>query len=762
MDLARVFGPRTFRGYRMSSVLLSAASVAALLTGCADLPTTNRMHDRFAELVEPAAPVADTAPVRLTPAGAPATAAAARPAYVERGGLRIRVPAMANFPTPRGDGVELNFPETDIREFARAVLGDILGLSYSVDPRIEGTVSLDTRGAIPRADVLTVVERVLQMHGAALVPFANGYQVVPAEAALSAGAGLAGGPGSGVRILPLRHVEAAKAAELLKPLVPNGAAVTVEPQRNLLLLAGTRSQLETLEATALAIDLDRLKGMSFALMPLRYAAAGGIVDEMSTIFAGEKDLSDVRFVALDRINAVVVVSRTPENIDRMMSWIDRLDQDGGGAEPELFVYPVQNGRARDLATALGQIFGAEGGSPAPVGDVAPGLRPVRSASLGGGFGQRGNGGRGGMGMGIGAGSGMGSGGGSGGAGGLGNIALTAPGLEGTGLDAGGGNGLPGGSALNGGAGGGGGGGAGAVAAPGLRIIADDSRNALIVHATRQEYRRIENALRQLDILPMQVMIEATIAEVTLNDELQYGLQWFFNSGRFSAILSRSGGTPAPSLPGFAAIFNSADARVVLNALSSITDVRVISSPQVLALTNQTAMLQVGDSVPVPVQQAVSVLQPDAPIVNSIQFVDTGVTLSVTPRVNEGGTVMLEVEQNVSEASRTTSSGIDAPTIQQRRIASTVAVKNGETIGLGGLIRDSATKGRDGVPILSTLPVVGPLFGTDTTAVRRTELLVLLRPRIVQTPQDAREMTNELRAKMLGMQPIVVRPNTVRP
>jgi general secretion pathway protein D len=254
-----------------------------------------------------------------------------------------------------------------------------------------------------------------------------------------------------------------------------------------------------------------------------------------------------------------------------------------------------------------------------------------------------------------------------------------------------------------------------------------------------------------------VLIEATIAEVTLNDQLQYGLQWFFNSGNFTALLSRmETGDVAPEFPGFATVFNTADARVILSALQAVTDVRVISSPQVLALTNEPALLQVGDSVPVPVQQAVSVIDPEAPLVNSIQFVDTGVTLQVTPRVNESGMVRMEIEQNVSDAIETTTSGIDAPTIQQRRIASTVAVKSGETIGLGGLIRDGASAGRDGLPYLSGLPVVGPLFGTRTTDVQRTELLVLLRPRIVQTPQDARDMTNELRSKMQGLLPVVHR------
>jgi general secretion pathway protein D len=458
------------------------------------------------------------------------------------------------------------------------------------------------------------------------------------------------------------------------------------------------------------------------------------------------------------MNALVIVTRDANSIDRMLSWAERLDQEGGGSDPELFVYPIQNGRAADLATALGQIFGAEP-TGQQIGGLAPGLQSRQLAQSTLRRNQRGLGGQGGL---SGQG-GLGQGGlgqnGLSGQGGLGQGGLGGGGLGGGGLGGQGGSGFGTGGLEGGGGGGAGGqGGSGftAVSAPGLRIIADDSRNALIIQATRQQYRRMENAIRQLDTQPLQVLIEATIAEVTLRDQLQYGLQWFFNSGNFTALLSRGGVDVAPELPGFAAIFNTADARVILSALQAVTDVRVISSPQVLALTNQPALLQVGDSVPVPVQQAISIVDSDAPIVNSIQYVDTGVTLQVTPRVNESGMVRMEIEQNVSDAAETTTSGIDAPTIQQRRIASTVAVKSGETIGLGGLIRDNASAGRDGLPYLSGLPVVGPLFGTRTTDIRRTELLILLRPRIVQTTQDARDMTNELRSKMQGLLPVVHR------
>lgn len=752
----------TYSGLRLS---VTACALLALLVGCAQQRESQaRIDERFAKLMASDTGTSGGQPTSLSPGGGTGGSSSARrdepprrPAIVERGGLRIQVPQTSTRPTLTGENVELNFPETDIREFSRAVLGDILGLSYSVDPRIEGTVSIDTRGAIPRQDVLGMVERVLQMHGVSLVPFPGGYQVVPAEAALANGPSMVGGVGTGVRILPLRHIEASKAAELLAPLTPRGALVSVETKRNVLLLAGSRPQLDLLEQTVQAIDLDQLQGMSFALKPLRYASPASLAEELTSIFGSEEGTQDIRFVPVERMNALVIVTRDAGNIDRMLSWAERLDQEGGGSEPELFVYPIQNGRAADLATALGQIFGAEQ-TGQQIGGLAPGLR-TRQLSQStlqrnqGGLGQGGLG-QGGLGQG-----GLGQGGlGQNGLGGQGGLGGGLGGLGG-GLGGGQGGGLGGGAfdGSGGGAGGQNGSGFTAVSAPGLKIIADDSRNALIVQGTRQQFRRIENALRQLDTQPLQVLIEATIAEVTLNDQLQYGLQWFFNSGNFRALLSRTTSADvAPALPGFAAVFNTADARVVLSALEAITDVRVISSPQVLALTNEPALLQVGDSVPVPVQQAVSVVNPDAPIVNSVQYVDTGVTLQVTPRVNESGMVRMEVEQNVSDATRTTTSDINAPTIQQRRIASTVAVKSGETIGLGGLIRDSASAGRDGVPYLSGLPVVGPLFGTRTTDVRRTELLILLRPRIVQTVQDARDMTNELRSRMQGLLPVVHR------
>jgi general secretion pathway protein D len=320
--------------------------------------------------------------------------------------------------------------------------------------------------------------------------------------------------------------------------------------------------------------------------------------------------------------------------------------------------------------------------------------------------------------------------------------------------------------------------------PDIRVVADDKNNALVVYARPRDYRMVEDLIRNLDIVPLQVLIEATIAEVTLNDSLRYGLQFFLKSGNSRFALSNTGGTSTGTnttanttagananvnagvnagigaatdilsvFPGFNYVLAAGSSRVILSALSSVTDVNVVSSPQLLVLDHQTAFLQVGDQVPVATQSAVSILNPGAPIVNSIQFRDTGVILQVTPRVNTTGLVTMEIEQEVSDVAKTTTSNIDSPTIAQRRIVSTVIVQDGQTVALGGLIKDTRDEGRSGIPVLSDLPLIGPLFRTTTKSRGRTELLVLLSPSVVRSPEQARRVTDELRERLQNVRPL---------
>ncbi|RPI32776.1 MAG: type II secretion system protein GspD [Hyphomicrobiaceae bacterium] len=298
---------------------------------------------------------------------------------------------------------------------------------------------------------------------------------------------------------------------------------------------------------------------------------------------------------------------------------------------------------------------------------------------------------------------------------------------------------------------------------GVLIVADESNNALVITATSQEYRRMRRILEQIDVQPNQVLLEATIAEVTLNDQLAMGLRWFLQAGNFQFRFTDLGATSAtnpntngisaipppviPGFPGFSTFFNTPNVQVVLNALSSITDVNIVSSPTLMVLDNKRATLQVGDEVPIVTQSAVAVQVPGAPIVNSVNMRNTGIILNITPRINDGGRVLLDIEQEVSTAVTTTTSGIASPTIQQRRIKTTVSVDDGNCIVLGGLIQDKATNTRNQAPLVGDIPVLGNLFKNKDDRIERTELLIAITPKIVKDNGQIRAIAAEFRDKI---------------
>ena len=295
------------------------------------------------------------------------------------------------------------------------------------------------------------------------------------------------------------------------------------------------------------------------------------------------------------------------------------------------------------------------------------------------------------------------------------------------------------------------------------MVADESNNALIITASAQEYGRMRRILEQIDVQPNQVLIEATIAEVALNDQLSMGLRWFLQAGnfqfRFTDIAATTPTTPTanvaatiptiatPAFPGFSSFFNTPNVQIVLNALSTITDVNIVSSPTLMVLDNKRATLQVGDEVPIVTQSAVAVQVPGAPIVNSVNMRNTGIILNITPRINDGGRVVLDIEQEVSTAVQTTTSGIVSPTIQQRRIKTTVSVDDGNCIVLGGLIQDKATNTRNQTPLVGDIPILGNLFKQKDDNITRVELLIAITPKIVKDNGQIRAIAAEFRDKI---------------
>jgi len=681
-------------------------------------------------------------------------------------GVVVGAPAAAR-PTRvvAGDGgISFNFANADVRDVVREILGEQLHLDYVVDPKVQGTITAQTGAPVPREAVLSTFEGVLRANGLGLVHTGDLYRVLPIEEAAKAeGSPGAGGAGFATRVLPLRYVAALALKSVLDPFVPPGGLLQADAARNVLIISGAGSDLGGFADLVKQFDVDWLTGTSFALYTLRVGNAKDLANELDAIFGegGSGPLAGlVRIVPIERLNALLVISPQRSYLAQVKTWIDRLDYGDDQTTPRLFEYRVQNSRAADLAAVLTQLL-TSGNVSTVQAETAPGTKLVELGQQGGG----GLGGAGGLPSAAGAGGVPGVGGATGG------LATPSTSLPSTQIPQT--VGPPGSAqrqsaqarqalntALRPSVGpGGGGGGPGELALPPVHIVADEKNNALVIFARPRDYKMIEAMIQRLDIVPLQVLIEATIAEVTLNDNLQFGLQWFFSkaSSKFELTNSASGiGTAAdilPQFPGFNYVLGGSKGKLVLSALAELTHVDVVSAPHLLVLDHQTAGLQVGDQVPIVTESAQSVIAAGAPLVNSVQYLNTGVVLQVTPRVNSSGLIALDIDQQVSEPTTTTSSSIQSPTITQRRIVTSVVVRDGETIALGGLILDNQNTSRNGVPLLSEIPVFGGLFRTDTRKNARTELLVLLSPRIVRNTKEARDMTEDLRDRMKLVKPL---------
>jgi len=722
---------------RFSPIL---AWVAITLCACTSAPTgSQRTADHSASEGAPAGP---------RTAGSGKDAAAARAPLIVTGtrtlvGSPPAEPA-ATEQIPGSAGFQLNFVDTDIAAVVGTVMGDGLNLPYVIDPQVKGTITLQAARALSSSDVMAALEAALRTQGIAIVNSNGVYHVVPMRDASKRVATLRvpgqGAPGFGIYVVPLQFVSAEEMEKTLKPFAPDGGIVRVDEARNLLLLAGTSQEITTVLNIVKTFDVDWLAGMSFALYPLEYVDAKTLAGELAEVFSDPKSpiAGVVRFVPLSRLNSLMVVTPQPKYLQDVEAWIKRLDLGVTTPGRRIYVYDVQNAKADELAASLSQIL-----SLATPQTYAPNRNATNapgSALQGGGFGS--SMGPGGTSPSLGASLGSNSSALS--AYSAGSQPLT---VQGTVRES---TGFSNGPAVTGPTG-------QASSEPGsLKIVPNAENNSILVYATPTEFAVIESALKRLDVLPIEILIEASIAEITLTDELQYGLQWAYQGPKGPVVFSESStGSVKPQFPGFSYLYTgSASISAVLNSLETITHVRVLSAPKLVVLNNHEANLEVGDQVPVVTQSSVSTNDANAPIVNSVQLLDTGVILHVTPRANKSGRVLLEVDQEVSDVVPTTSSSINSPTIQQRKISSTVAVRDGDTIALGGLIQDSHSSTRNGLPILSRIPILGGLFGSTDRTTTRTELIVLITPHVVRSEQESDEMMEDLREQFRSLRPLV--------
>ena len=743
--------------YRNMVATVLCCATMTLFAGCVS-PPRPRM-DRTAVLPPPAAPASvnddsksfeNTPPPRIPPTLHAGT------------GQTIDTSAASAPQSDRdkasGGETTFNFEGESLNAVIKAILGDLLQKNYVISPGVRGTVTLSTPSPVNANQALSLLEMVLGWNNARMIWADGRYNIVPADQALVSGnVGPHTGPignmrGYEVRAVPLRFISATEMQKLLTPYARTNAIVDVDSARNLIVLAGTRAELENYLRTVQIFDVDWLAGMSVGVFPLQQTDAVHMVASLETAFGANSKTPVAgmfRFMPLEGINAVLVITPQSRYLNEIQTWIDRLDQ-GDGQTARLYVYEVKNVKASDLSSQIGTLFGIQVQQSTPAPSTMPGLEPVEISSYGSGKGGQ-------------------------------PSPPLAPIQSAT-------NTRPNSTTTTGA-------GSQGQGANGVSITAVEDSNSILVRATPAQWESIRRAIDRLDTMPLQVHIEAQIIEVTLNADLQYGVSWYlkngvslFDNGSLTqaahgrTAIGPVGGTilplgvASPLTPGLTEAYLIKDNLAVVQALDNVSHLRVLSAPSLVVRNNVEADFNSGTQIPI----ASTILSPgfgNAGIGNGtgsgsgsgsgtgtdtfsqVQYVQTGISLKVKPRVASNGMVFMDIDEDVSNpSSGQPSVGGNSP-IDDRKVKTSVAVQSGETVLLAGLIKETKGTGSSGVPYLDRIPVVGSLFGSKSLQNDREDVLVLITPTVIRDSNDARKLTDEYGSRFRALDPIKLAPKS---
>jgi general secretion pathway protein D len=696
-------------------------------------------------------------PVAENPPASPSVPALPAQRQIITGSQRFVQPQRAAPMRPdaeEGD-IVFNFTDQPIEAVINSVMGDLLKENYSIAQGVKGSVSFSTSKPINKQQALSILETLLSWTDNAMIRQGNRYVILPANQAV-AGKLVpempVSQPSSGLsaRLYPLRFISATEMQKLLKPFVRENAFLLVDPARNVLSLAGTPDELANYQDTIDTFDVDWLKGMSIGVFGLQRASVAELMPQLQKLFGPDSGLplaGIVRFMPNERTNSIVAISAQPEYLREVGEWIRTIDE-GGGNEPQMYVYDVRNMKATDLARYLRQIYGNGQIKEEAAAKVAPGLRTTMLSSTGNG--STGLGGSSSQGLGsVGSLSGGNSGNTQasfneeedseqqGDASGASEESVDGTQSTTSGLD------------------------------QSVRITAQKSSNQLLVRTRPAQWKEIESAIRRLDNLPLQVQIETRILEVKLTGELDLGVQWYLGrlaGNSSSTTVANTAGSQGALGAGGAGLgatdslfysFVSNNLQVALHALETNGRTQVLSAPSLVVMNNQQAQIQVGDNIPIS-QTTVNTSTSDTTL-SSVEYVQTGVILDVVPRINPGGLVYMDIQQQVSDADTGATTDTNGnPRISTRSVSTQVAVQSGQTVLLGGLIKQDNSESVSAVPYLGRVPGLNWLFGNTSKSKNRTELIVLITPRVVTSAAQARQVTDDYRQQMQLLRPEVSR------
>ncbi|MGV8960529.1 MAG: type II secretion system secretin GspD [Stenotrophomonas sp.] len=725
----------------MTHRLVAVSLLIGSLAGCASAPLADVR--RSAPMPAPALGAGAAAHTSaLTAAEPPLIDDNSPRAVIRRGNGTVINRSAAAAPAPSlgaaGNGTAtFNFEGESVHAVTKAILGDMLGQNYVIAPGVQGTVTLATPKPVSPAQALNLLEMVLGWNNARMVYSGGRYNIVPADQALSgtvapSTAPVASARGFEVRVVPLQFISASEMKKVLEPYARPNAIVGIDGSRNVITLGGTRTELENYQRTVDIFDVDWLSGMSVGVFPIQSGRADQVAADLEKIFGEDSKTPSAgmfRFMPLENANAVLVITPQARYLDQIQQWLDRIDSAGGNAR--LFSYELKYIKAKELADRLAEVFGSGGGRSGSRNDTAPSLAPGASVVQVDEFAED---------------SAASSGGNAGGN----RYGDAREGASRDGLSLSPRQSGNGSVTLE-------------VAGDRVGVSAVEETNTLLVRSTPQAWRSIREVVDKLDVMPLQVHIEAQIAEVALTGDLNYGVNWYFENAVSAPINAGGAGLPSAqgrsiwgdiagsitNTGGLSWTFLGKNAAAVISALDQVTDVRLLQTPSLFVRNNAVATLNVGSKIPV---YSVSISGIGDNQYSQVQYLETGTILKVRPRVTRDGMVFLDIVQEVSAPEGQADANGNVR-INTRRMKTEAAVSTGDTVMLAGLIEDSLGNGSSGLPGLSRLPVIGGLFGRKSQNSRRSEVIVLLTPTIVRNPQEARNLTDEYGSRFRALQPL---------
>ncbi|MBP1708560.1 MAG: gspD2 [Deltaproteobacteria bacterium] len=616
------------------------------------------------------------------------------------------------------------FDNADLYEVIRT-MAEILKISYVIDPRVKGTVNISTSGAISQDEVYPILLSILRMNGATIVKKDSVYEIVP----FSEGKRLPAlsddtkrGPGEDrfiIEIIKPNFIPVTELEKVIRPFLSDEKELISYPQNNMLIVVDLASNIKKIRDLIGMFDADIFTDKTIQIYPIINSDANEVAKELERIFQSLEIPSKsgrgvgIAFTPIARLNAVLVISSIPGILDRVEQWIKELDRPPTEeSRVNVYVYYVQNSKAKDLADILKQSY-AKGKdlkvtteepkpptpAPTPTPTTPRTTRPTTPATPA--------------------------------------KPAAPPAKEG----------------------------AAGVAEGEVNIVVDETNNALVIRALYRDYLSMIETIKKLDIYPKQVLIEVLLAEITLDDTTRYGLEWMrfidsLNEGQYQQTVRLIGDVGTSVIPGVGIAYSiveiSGKFAAAVKAAGEEKRLNVISSPHILASNNKEAKIQIGAEAPIFTSTYTTTGTVDSnTITGTIEYKDTGIILTVTPRVSDAGLITLDIQIEDLQATTVQIGSendlLTVPAFRKKLAKTTLSILQGQMIVIGGLISDTKDNTKSGIPYLSKIPVLGALFGVHSNIVNKQETILLLTPHIITDANQSRTVTDEFRSRVRGIQ-----------